>query len=65
MQRSASNQIRARSDDGKEHTILESTKMSTTLKGARRWALEDGTPVEFIDDDTFKLAGTGEILKKV
>ena len=65
MERSASNQIRVRSDDGTEHTVLELTRVSPTLKGARRWILEDGRPVECINDDTFQIVQTGEILKKV
>ncbi len=36
-----------------------------TLKGKRHYQLDDGTPVNWIDDDTFENVSSGEVMRKV
>ena len=69
-----SRRFKARSDRGKEFTVIEyqsihehkdlSGKISTT-KGLGRFALNDGSTVVQIDSETFKIIQTDEIIRKV
>ena len=69
-----SQKIKSRSDDGKEITIFEYTTSvlhqalsgrSPRLKGSRRYALDDGASVNCIDENTFQVVQTDQILRKI
>jgi hypothetical protein len=38
---------------------------SAFILGAKTGVLEDGTPLNFLDPDTFKNAATGELLSRI
>ena len=65
--------FRCVADDGSEHTIIEFQEMidTSTLKGRELVpgikSLRDshGGPCNFIDDDTFEIVQTGQIVRKV
>ena len=66
--------FRASYANGETATVIELTTFSRftpvnqppqTLKGMRHYELDDGTPVNWIDDDTFKNVVSGEVMRKV
>jgi hypothetical protein len=66
--------FRAVSDDGEEFVVIEyqrihehkdlNGKISIT-KGLKRLALNDGSGVNRIDPDTFKIVQTDQIIRKI
>ena len=64
-----------KTEDGREMTLIalqtfidvthNQSKGQEWIAGLRRWQLEDGLPVNCIDDNTFKIVSTGEIVRKM
>jgi hypothetical protein len=61
-------------EDGVQFTVVEWVKIITarplsgptsTAKGARRWTLLNGSAVNYVDENTFQVVETDEILRKV
>jgi hypothetical protein len=61
-------------EDGVRFTVIEWVTVITSRplsgpvsisKGARRWTLVDGSDVNYVDDNTFQVLKTDEILRKV
>ena len=65
--------IRCRADDGSEHTIIEYQEMidastmdqTKSVPGFTTLVDSHGRVCNFIDDDTFKIVATGQIVRKV
>jgi hypothetical protein len=66
--------VTAQSDDGRTYTVIEYTKFfrhqpisqaAQTLKGTKHYELKDGSPVNWVDDDSFEIVENGEIIRKV
>jgi hypothetical protein len=66
--------FQAKDDDGNLYTVhvyqylIESqliNRPSGPVGGTKREALSDGTPLEWIDDDTFRIGSTGKIIRRV
>ena len=64
----------ARSETGKEYIVIrfvevhENRDLSgkvSKIRGLARYALEDGSAVMLVDDKTFKIVQTEEIIRKV
>jgi hypothetical protein len=61
------------SDDGQRHTIIAMQEMievnavgqHTWIKGLKRMQLPDGSPVNYIDPNTFQIVHTDLIVRKV
>ena len=66
-------QFTAVSDDGTEYTVIEyhmildtGTKDGGASMPVGRWLrLKDGSAVDRIDSETFKIAGTDQIIRKL
>lgn len=62
-------EFEAVADDGTVHTIVCIQEyvddLSGPIKGMRRLELLDGSPVNYIDDSTFKIVHTGQIVRKL
>ncbi len=49
-------------------TLITTSPLSgppSTLKGSRHWTLLDGSGVNYVDDSSFQVVQTDEILRKV
>lgn len=67
--------IKAKADNGKIYTVvtiqefIEATAISDTsarwIKGMKRLELEDGSPVNYVDDKTFEIVTTDQIIRAV
>ena len=66
--------FRVRSESGEEYTIIEYQKMisfahyqdlGAEKPGMKRLVTLDGSPVTYIDSETFKIVGTDEIVRKI
>ena len=63
----------AKSDNGTLYTVIEYRRViRTTLMegtretlGTRSWALSDGRDLNWINDSTFKIVATDEIIRKL
>ncbi len=67
--------FRCGDDDGHEYEVIEYTEFiayHSRKTGSVQWApclnqysLNDGKPVEYVDDHTFKIATTGVVIRKL
>jgi len=59
--------------DGNEYTVVESQEIITArhmngeseMRGTKACSLLDGSPVNFVDDMSFKIVGNGTIIRRV
>lgn len=68
------NRYRCRGEDGSEYTVIERQTFtnfrpmsgpSQNVGGALDWILSDGRDVNFVDDDTFQILDTDEVIRKI
>ena len=66
--------IKACGQNGAAYTIVEYEKVTTLrpisgasqqVKGSKYLRLTDGRHVNFVDDETFKIVATNEIIRKI
>jgi hypothetical protein len=66
--------FRARKDDGEVVTVIEFQEQisfrplngpPSSLPGAKVLTLPDGSHVNFIDENTFKIVQTGEVVRRL
>ena len=64
----------AEDDDGVAHHMIEyqqyelytaPRQATETIEGGKRFMLDDGSPVQDMEDGTFKIIETGKIIRKV
>jgi hypothetical protein len=60
----------ARDDQGKEYTVIEyqeyiqDRNSDAETQGLKRWTTSEDLHLHYIDDKTFKIFETGEVIKK-
>lgn len=67
------NRFKARSDSGSVYTVVEyqtiihfeGLSSGGSMKGTKSLVLSDGRHVNYIDENTFKIVATDEIIRKV
>lgn len=66
--------FKARSDEGKEYTIIEyqdyimdrnAAELTANITGFKRLTTQHGWHIHAIDGNTFKIYETGEVVKRV